>query len=348
MNFKYVILKQESPDDALKVLMWEEEKPIHSAAFAFWEKTVKIFDVHYTQIDYFIELADSIICGKEKHNNNVSRRTEALKEGIVISASDVVLVDVLVLCENCEGDLDSPCHEDPQCTEPQAFLASKREINFPVNFEKKCEELSALLSSTIDANTQGMNAAIEKYEKLLNESKEAQNVNLEVLRQHKKLITENNLMFYHLKRLCEAVKQNDFNINWDAFTAANEFVINKGLQDTKDSKVEKRKFRIKIIDFMKENGKHEVGKDKNQVNVCLGDVVEYNGEKNWFVAYRYGKVMLKQVGMMAMIGSEKFDKGDFSSVEKLNVFGAGADWLIIGYTDEPLYEKVKHLEEIDS
>lgn len=91
------------------------------------------------------------------------------------------------------------------------------------------------------------------------------------------------------------------------------------------------KFKISIIDFMLENGKHEVGTDKNGTKVCLGDMVEYNGEKNWFVVYRYGEILLKQVGMMAMIGLK-----DFSSVEKLNVFGSGNDWLIIGMKDEPL------------
>ena len=112
--------------------------------------------------------------------------------------------------------------------------------------------------------------------------------------------------------------------------------------------MEKEKFKISIIDFMPHNGKFEVGKDKNGTPVCFGDMVERNGEKNWFVGYRYGKVMLKQVGMMAMIGSEDFDKGDFSSVEKLNVFGAGQDWLIIGYTDEPLFEKLKPLFETEN
>ena len=98
------------------------------------------------------------------------------------------------------------------------------------------------------------------------------------------------------------------------------------------------KFRISIIDFMSENGKHEVGTDKKGTKVFLGDMVEYNGEKNWFVAYRYGKVMLKQVGMMAMIGLK-----DFSNVEKLNVFGAGTDWLIIAENNDPMYDKLKHL-----
>lgn len=101
---------------------------------------------------------------------------------------------------------------------------------------------------------------------------------------------------------------------------------------------EKTKFRISIIDFMCEHGKHEAGTDKNGTKVFLGDMVKYNGEDRWFVVYRYGDVMIKQVGMMAMIGLK-----DFSTVEKLNVFGAGIDWAIIGYTDEPIYEKIKHL-----
>lgn len=62
----------------------------------------------------------------------------------------------------------------------------------------------------------------------------------------------------------------------------------------------------------------------------------------------YGKVMLKQVGMMAMIGSDAFDKGDFSSVEKvMNTVGAGVDWLIIGYTDEPMFERLKDIEALN-
>jgi hypothetical protein len=106
--------------------------------------------------------------------------------------------------------------------------------------------------------------------------------------------------------------------------------------------MEKEKFRISIIDFLPENGKFEVGKDKNGNTICLGDMVDHNDKKNWFVSYRYGKIMLKQVGMMAMIGSPDFDKGDFSSVEKvMNTIGAGPDWLIIGYTDEPMYKRLK-------
>ena len=99
-----------------------------------------------------------------------------------------------------------------------------------------------------------------------------------------------------------------------------------------------KKFKISIIDFMLENGKHEVGMDKAGTKIYLGDMVEYNNEKNWFVVYRYVKVLLKQVGMMAMIKLK-----NFSSIKKLNVFGAGTDWLIIANTDDPIYDKIKHL-----
>lgn len=109
--------------------------------------------------------------------------------------------------------------------------------------------------------------------------------------------------------------------------------------------MEKEKFRISIIDFITHNGKLEVGKDKNGTRVCIGDMVVYNGEKCWFICYRYGKIMLKHVGMMAMIGSEDFDKGDFSSVKKMDAIGAGVDWLIIGYTDEPFIERLQRLIE---
>ena len=103
----------------------------------------------------------------------------------------------------------------------------------------------------------------------------------------------------------------------------------------------KDKFKISIIDFMPHYKKIEVGKYKDGSPACLGDCVRYNNEDNWFIVYRYGKIMLKQVGMIAMIGQDNFDEGDFSRVEKTNIFGAGQDWLIIGYTDEPMYDKLK-------
>lgn len=111
---------------------------------------------------------------------------------------------------------------------------------------------------------------------------------------------------------------------------------------------DKQKFRIGIIDFMPQYKKFEVGKYADGSPACLGDVVKYRDEGNWFISYRYGEIMLKQVGMMAMVGMKDFKEGDFSRVEKTNIFGAGTDWLIIGYTDEPFYEKVKHLIPVDA
>lgn len=101
---------------------------------------------------------------------------------------------------------------------------------------------------------------------------------------------------------------------------------------------EQPKFKITIIDFMLENGKHFVGKDKNNNNIYVGDMVIYNGETNWFVAYRYGEFVIKQVGVWFMV-----IPSNWSIVEKQNVIGSGPDYLIIGYVDEPFYEKIKHV-----
>lgn len=108
----------------------------------------------------------------------------------------------------------------------------------------------------------------------------------------------------------------------------------------------RQKFRIGIIDFMPNFKKVEVGKYEYGTHACLGDTVKYNGE-NWFIAYRYGDVMLKQVGMTVMILHAGFKKGDFSRVEKTNIFSAGNDWLVIGYTDEPMYGRIKDIEGLE-
>lgn len=106
--------------------------------------------------------------------------------------------------------------------------------------------------------------------------------------------------------------------------------------------MEEEKFRISIIDFMPYYRKVEAGKDKNGETVYYGDMVEYN-EENWFIGYRYGEPMLKRPGMMAMIGSKKYKEGIFDNCVRQNIFGAGADWLIIGYENDPFIEKIKTL-----
>jgi len=105
--------------------------------------------------------------------------------------------------------------------------------------------------------------------------------------------------------------------------------------------MENKKFKISIIDFMPHFKTIEVGKYEDGSPAYIGDCVRYNDLDNWFIAYRYGKIVLKQVGMMAMISLIDFEKGDFSRVDKTNIFGAGQDWLAIGYTDESMYERLK-------
>lgn len=100
------------------------------------------------------------------------------------------------------------------------------------------------------------------------------------------------------------------------------------------------KVKVTIIDFLPQHGRLQAGVDADGEPVFYGDMIEYNGEKNWFLGYRYGMPMLKQVGMMAMISSEKFKNGDFSSIKKVkNTIGAGNDYLIIGMSDEPFIEQ---------
>lgn len=111
--------------------------------------------------------------------------------------------------------------------------------------------------------------------------------------------------------------------------------------------MEEQKFKISIIDFMPHFKKFKVGKYEDGTPAFLGDVVEHDGEK-WFISYRYGKILIKQVGMMAMLGMKGFKKGDFSMVKKTNIFGAGNDWLIIGYTNEQMFEKLKPLFEVEN
>ena len=107
--------------------------------------------------------------------------------------------------------------------------------------------------------------------------------------------------------------------------------------------MEQEKFKISIIDFLPNHKKVEVGKYEDGTPACLGDLVKYQNEENWFIVYRYGTIMLKQIGMWAMIGMKEFDNGDFSRIGKTNTIGAGNDWLIIGYTNEPMYERLKPL-----
>lgn len=98
----------------------------------------------------------------------------------------------------------------------------------------------------------------------------------------------------------------------------------------------KHKIKIDIIDFIPEYGKHKTGiKDKNGEILCLGDTVEDYREEKHFVAYRYGKFCLKQSDTIHYLSLKD------NEVTKLNIVTAASDYLIIGYSDEPLFEDLK-------
>jgi hypothetical protein len=98
------------------------------------------------------------------------------------------------------------------------------------------------------------------------------------------------------------------------------------------------KFQISVIDFITESGKHPIGeKDAQGEDICVGDVVKYNGDKHMIV-YRYGSFMLKQPMTMHTLGIS-----DWGEVLRLKEVWSTPDFMICGDTSEPFYEKVKHL-----
>lgn len=101
---------------------------------------------------------------------------------------------------------------------------------------------------------------------------------------------------------------------------------------------QQEKLRVSVIDFLPHHGKLSChAHDKNNLPLFYGDTVKHF-EKQWIVAYRYGKPMLKQIGTLFSLIC------DLSTVEKLpTVFTAGEDWLLIGYADEPIWNEVRKL-----
>lgn len=106
--------------------------------------------------------------------------------------------------------------------------------------------------------------------------------------------------------------------------------------------MEKEKFRISIIDFIPHHKTIEVGIYQDGTKAYIGDCVILRDE-HYIIVYRYGKILLKQIGMMPMVGMNEFSNGDFSGVEKTNVVMSGDDWIIIGFndSDEEMFLKLK-------
>ena len=106
----------------------------------------------------------------------------------------------------------------------------------------------------------------------------------------------------------------------------------------------RQKFRISFNDFMPNFKKFPIGaKDKNGVELHLGDVVvDESGDKH-YVGYRYGEYMLKQPHTMHSLMVK-----DYSRYEVINEFwGVMDEWVIIGYTDEPLYDLIKEVPDVE-
>jgi len=98
------------------------------------------------------------------------------------------------------------------------------------------------------------------------------------------------------------------------------------------------KFKISVIDFIPETGKHKIGqKDSSDDDLCVGDIVEYSGDKHMIV-YRYGSFMLKQPMTAHALGIS-----DWTKCVKLNEMWSTPDYIVCGETSEPFYKDVQHV-----
>lgn len=106
----------------------------------------------------------------------------------------------------------------------------------------------------------------------------------------------------------------------------------------------KEKFRISLQDFMPYLGKIPIGmQDMNEQELHVGDIVKDAGGDKYFIGYRYGQFMVKQPHTIHSIMPK-----DFHRYERISEVWAvlPGEWIIIGWTDEPFYEKVKELDNM--
>lgn len=105
-----------------------------------------------------------------------------------------------------------------------------------------------------------------------------------------------------------------------------------------------QKFRISLLDFTPQLGKFPIGdNDKEGASLHIGDIVaDEKGEKH-FIGYRYGKYMLKQPFTMHSIMIK-----DYRNYTRLNEVWdvIPGEWLVIGFTDEPLYDLIKNIPDL--
>lgn len=104
------------------------------------------------------------------------------------------------------------------------------------------------------------------------------------------------------------------------------------------------KFRISLIDFIPQLGKFPINQnDAEGSPLHIGDIVkDERGEKH-FIGYRYGEYMLKQPHTIHSIMVK-----DYSHYTRQNEVWAvlPGEWIIIGYDDEALYQKIKDIPDL--
>lgn len=106
-----------------------------------------------------------------------------------------------------------------------------------------------------------------------------------------------------------------------------------------------KKYRISQIDFLPQTGKFKIGaKDKEGNELHLGDIVSNESGEKYFIGYRYGDYMAKQPHTIHSIIPRNWDH--FSKINEM--WGVlNEEWIIIGYTDDHLYESIKDIPDLD-
>lgn len=105
-----------------------------------------------------------------------------------------------------------------------------------------------------------------------------------------------------------------------------------------------QKYRISLVDFLPFYRKFPIGSiDKEGEQLHLGDIVQDERGEKHFIGYRYGEYMLKQPFTAHSLMVKDYSR--FTRVNELWGTSPG-EWLIIGKTDDALYDLVKDIPDL--